>query len=176
MEKHPVLLPFDIVHAAYNASAEVWSESFVGPAGQAGVDEFWRRQWNHTWVQKHPAMQNPEEMPFTLGLGCHGDDVHHQNYRKLLVLAFNSVHSRAASMNSRWLFTVMLCDNMLDTETLEDLFAIWCWAFEHLLLGPFPATNFNGEPWEDNFHLQMAGLQRQRNETFVHLVNIISEL
>ena len=58
----------------------------------------------------------------------------------------------------------MLCDNMLDTETLEDLFSIWRWAFNHMLLGTFPTTNFNDEPWQDKFHIQMAGNPRRMVE------------
>ena len=55
---HEIIWPFDLVGAAYDElPRDMFEQTFMGPQGRGGVQEFWDKQASQPWVQKHPGLQ-----------------------------------------------------------------------------------------------------------------------
>jgi hypothetical protein len=143
---HPLFLPHEILHCL--GAHDVIPLTMFGPDGPGGVRDYWNQVRGHEWAQQHPCMEyGDEELDHFIPVGLHGDDVATTKLGKVLVLSVNSLLSRADSLISRLLITVVTCSTLVPDITLRVIFSVVAWSMRFALLGFFPVTDFKGQPW-----------------------------
>ena len=88
----------------------------------SGIAEFWEKQKEQPWVKSHPVQREADKSLF-IPWSLHGDDVacwEQGDSGKLVALSWTSDLSRAPTLDSRMLITVVPYANICE-ETLEDI-------------------------------------------------------
>jgi hypothetical protein len=125
LRSHAVLFPHEVFAAVYSAGDNMFQKMFLGPDGNSGLEEFWDRQRDHTWVREHPGFttfgaNTRTAIPF----GVHADKGQHIQRDKLLTISWGSVMSRAPTIYSKHLFTVVPDELLVKHTTDEQLYAV----------------------------------------------------
>ena len=142
-ETQYVILPHELLHHMHKCGGKAWEDGMA----VGGIEQFWRHERGLPWCALHPALQRPDLLQFTIPFGMHGDEVVDQKSGKVLVLQWNSVLSRAPSMKSRWVFTIIDHRRMHGRVTLWELMVIFVWSMNVAAVGVFPNTDYLGKPW-----------------------------
>jgi hypothetical protein len=120
-----VIYPHEIFAAAWSAGDTVFRKMFLGDDGEAGLESFWQRQSHLSWVKDHPGfVTHGCDFRHSIPFGVHADCGQHISNDKLLTIAWGSVMSRASTIDSKNLFTVVPDQLMVKGKTDESLYAI----------------------------------------------------
>jgi hypothetical protein len=122
---HKVLLPHAVFAAVYAAGESAFRKIMLGDSGEAGLEEFWSRQASHDWVKQHPGFVTyGHQYKHCIPIGVHADHGQHISRDKLLTIAWGSIMSRAATVFSKQLFTVVPGELVVKGKTDEQLYAV----------------------------------------------------
>ena len=156
--RHPMFLPHELLHAVY--SSGVVDLVMLGPDGQDGVQSYWNSVRELPWAKNHPCQEyGPENLKWFCPVGLHGDDVGTTSNNKMLCLSVNSVLSRAESILSRLVISVLLMEICVPTVTLDTLYKHVAWSFRWCLMGVWPASDIDGRPWPPGSRRAAMALQ-----------------
>jgi len=154
---HYVIFPHELFHYVYKHGGSAWREGIIGEDPD-GISNFWKHEAALPWCRNHPALLRPDELAYMVPFGLHGDEVADHKSGKILVLQWNAVLSRAPSMLSRWLYTVIDHRKMHGRQTLHELMVVFVWSMLAAFLGVFPDKDPWGTPWKPGtWRHRMAG-------------------
>ena len=145
---HSVLYPHEVFATIWEAGPAVFQHVFLGPAGKAGLREFWRKQEGEEWVRQHPGFtsygaRRGRAIPF----GVHADKGQHIKKDKILTISWGGVMSVAPTVWSKLLFTVVPDETLIPQVTDERLYSVLVWSCHWLSIGRYPPTDHDGTPW-----------------------------
>ena len=144
-QAHPVFWPHNFFSAVYKTRPELWTKRLLGKPGAAL--EFWQSMEQSDFVQKHPFLPR-DSWKSIIPLGFHGDAGAHSNYDSIYCFNWNSLLSEGATIQTRFLFTVVPKNQMTPT-TLDALMQAFAWSMNVLLSGQTPHQDYRGQPIPD---------------------------
>jgi len=103
--KIPMLIPYELFHAACNHGAEIFNHCCLGDSGIEGVLYFWKEALTEKWATKHPiiAKHTPEDM-FPMVWHLDGGEIHvNSEYYQLQVGTILAQFAGVDSMDGRFL-------------------------------------------------------------------------
>jgi hypothetical protein len=125
LQSHRVLYPHETFAAWYSGGDSAFRTAFLGDDGEQGLEDFWTRQKDHSWVKHHPGFtQFGCTYRHAIPVGVHADKGQHISRDKLLTIAWGSVMSRASTVFSKQLFTVCPDELLAKGKTDEQLYAV----------------------------------------------------
>ena len=121
---------------------------FLGAEGTEGLEIFWKQQEKQEWVIEHPGFKTYHvDFKHAIPLGVHADKGAHIKRDKLLNIAWGSCKSRAPTIWSKILFTVLPDELLVKGVTDEELYAVLVWSLHVLMVGEWPAADHHGVEW-----------------------------
>jgi hypothetical protein len=125
LQAHKVLFPHEVFAAWHSGGDSAFRTAFLGDDGEQGLSDFWTRQSDQPWVKDHPGFsQFGCEYRYSIPIGIHADKGQHISRDKLLTIAWGSVMSRASTVVSKQLFTVVPDELLSKGKTDEQLYAV----------------------------------------------------
>ena len=88
-----------------------------------------------------------EDRHMAVPVFLHADKGEFSNRDKILCISWGSAASRAETIHSNLLFSVLPAEWIVKHETEEMLYAVWVWSMFWLMEGIFPDVDHNGDPW-----------------------------
>ena len=146
--KHWCLLPHEVLWQLHQQGGEIWQSGIVGPDGASAFERFWQAEFDCT--PEDPIFNHPDaegQFKLHVPIGLHGDDVRDLKDCKVLVLTWNSVLSRASSIDSRWVFSIIAHRQLLPRSTMFQLLDLLVWSLQWARRGIFPTVDHKGRPW-----------------------------
>ena len=128
--------------AVYKTRPELWTKRLLGNPGAAL--EFWQSMEQSDFVQKHPFLPR-DSWKSIIPLGFHGDAGAHSKYDSIYCFNWNSLVCDGATIQTRFLFTVVSKRDMTPT-TLDALMKAFSWSMNVLLSGQTPHHDYRGAP------------------------------
>jgi len=125
---HPVIWPFNLARAAWEAGEGQFKTSFLRFGGNDGLRKFWERgrqcAWATTSGQLHPGFADERTWHVQVPYLTHGDKARTQRRlskpQQLLNLAWQSGTTRGCSWDTRFIFTVMPAERLITWGPFED--------------------------------------------------------
>ena len=121
---HPVVFQHYLARAIWEAGPEQWKYSMLGFSGEDGLERFWQNAAKLDWAQGHPAFIHADALKIKIGYRTHGDAARSPrrmtNPLKVLNLTWQSVTTRGCSWDSRFIFTVIPTELLINKGPFEN--------------------------------------------------------
>ena len=150
-----IIWPFDLVGSAYDElSRDKFEQTFMGPQGREGVQEFWEKQESQPWVQKHPGLQPCPSVPGPIDRSecvpfyVHADAGQHINDDKVLVVSWGGSLSRLITKLALFMFTLLPMSLAVPNITETEIYGALVWSMGWLKLGVYPDKHYDGTPFK----------------------------
>ena len=150
MVDHHVLYPHEVFSACWSFNPKAFEYIFLGPGAIPELVDYWKMQETQPWVPSHPGWEHGGTYENCIPIGIHGDKGAHIRKDKILVLSWNSVMTRAPTIWSKILYTVVPNEVLIPGSTDERLYAVLAWSLHWLLRGVYPPCDHDGVPWPEN--------------------------
>lgn len=144
------LLPHEMFAALYREAPEVFRELLCGPPGF--LHDWWQHAFQRggDWLQNeflHSATADTATADQRIPIGIHGDDGEYVTSEKVLVLSWGPVGpSGHATLDSRWLFSMLRLSEAAYPESWHQLLAVLAWSLRSLAEGKHPSVDHTGAP------------------------------
>jgi hypothetical protein len=139
---HPVIWPHKFFAALARERRDIWSDRIAGSEG--ALKAFWESMRESEFVRTHPYL--PEVgWPKCVPIGMHGDGGAFNKNDNLYTIAWNSLVAKGATVQTRFLFTVVKKSDMVDS-TLDVLMEMFGWSCNVLLSGQTPHQDYLNRP------------------------------
>ena len=141
------MCPISCIEKIVQQDEARFNKTIRGEEGEAAA--YWYGIRHHIIYKAIEVKVDPEH---TLGLGLHGDGAPTNKTQSLFTIAWNSIHGRGTTRETRYVFTVVKKSDLVD-GTLEALFDRLAWSMNALLEGRLPERDWRGQK------LQQGGRQ-----------------
>ena len=139
---HPVFWPHKFFSAVYNNRQDIWTQRLRGHEGAAL--EYWQSMSQSDFVLQHPFLPR-DSWESIIPIGFHGDGGAHSKHDSIYCFNWNSLLCNGATIQTRFLFTVVSKRQMTPT-TLDALMKAFSWSMNVLLSGETPHCDYRGAP------------------------------
>ena len=164
----PVLLPFELYAAAWQAGWKQFERSAVGPGGVEVFALYWKNAMRQPWGQRHPLFAMPEMFAFAVPLAYFVDGAEFSNGSSATVTSVASVAAgRGNAYDKSFLISVLPEDRLVKHVSMRELGHFLAWCGDVLLSGRRPERGYHGEEFpQDSQRHRMRGQPIAANYIF----------
>ena len=141
---HPVIWPHRFFQTLSKFQPDIWKTRVTGSRGAA--QQFWESMRDSEFVKQHPFLP-PASWGSIIPLGFHGDGGAFNKQDSLYTLAWNSLLAEGATIQTKFLFTVVKKSDMV-ADTLDAIMLAFSWSCNVLLSGETPHADWQNHPMD----------------------------
>jgi hypothetical protein len=142
---HPIYWPHKFFQNVAHYREDIWRARLIGLDGAA--DQFWQSIVGSDFVRNHPFLPC-DGWDKIIPIGMHGDGGGFNKQDSLYALSWNSLICGGATIQSKFLFTVVKKSDMV-ADTLDKLMEAFSWSCNVLLSGQSPHSSWQGHALPD---------------------------
>ncbi len=153
------LLPHEVLASLYKFP-ELFEFLFTG--GPSNLQAWWDNAAvaGGSWYAEHPVIADTPHM--CIPLGMHGDDAGMHGHESTLIVTWNSLAVKHATLDSRIVFSMLRVADIdkRAQKTLQVLYRVLSWSFNALASGRHPYADHLGQPFSSHHHprrFELAG-------------------
>jgi hypothetical protein len=141
---HPVFWPHKFMQSLANKRGDIFRKRVLGLDGAAG--QFWDSIQHSDFVSKHPFLPR-DAWNKIIPIGFHGDGGGFNKQDSLYTLSWNSLLCSGATLQTKFLFTVVRKTDMV-ADTMDKLIEAFAWSMNVCLSGQTPLQSWQQHPLE----------------------------
>ena len=153
LKAHPIVCPIALVETMQRNDPARFIETIRGPEGD--LEDFWEGIRGHDVYKKGKAHIDKHR---SIPVGLHGDGAPTTKVDGLFTISWNSIIGKGSTELTRQVFTVVRKSDLGD-GTLDCLWRRLSWAFNALIDGVLPASDWAGVRLRDSGRVLAEGLR-----------------